>query len=165
MTQLPILTMPSDDITHPIPDLSGYITEGQIVLGRDLDRRGVFPAIDLLPCLSRLMPEGIGEGRTHLDHPALARQLYAGYAQAQRLRLLSSVVGEEGLSPSDRIVLGFGARMEEQFLHQGDERRSLERSMDIAWDLLATLPDEVLLRLSDEQIEHHIRSRRATGTE
>ncbi|MCG6871948.1 MAG: V-type ATP synthase subunit B [Gammaproteobacteria bacterium] len=165
VTQLPILTMPGDDITHPIPDLSGYITEGQIVLGRDLDRRGVFPAIDLLPCLSRLMPEGIGNGRTHADHPALARQLYTVYAQAQRLRLLSSVVGEEGLSPSDRIVLGFGTRMEERFLHQGSERRSLEHSMDIAWQLLAALPEEVLLRLSDEQIERQIRSRRANRTE
>jgi V/A-type H+-transporting ATPase subunit B len=163
VTQLPILTMPGDDITHPIPDLSGYITEGQIVLDRDLDRRGVFPPIKLLPCLSRLMNEGIGEGLTDVDHPALARQLYAAYAQAHRLRLLSSVVGEEGLSASDRRVLKFGERMERQFIHQGGERRSLEQSMDIGWSLLAELPDETLLRLSDAQLDTHIRSRRNAG--
>jgi V/A-type H+-transporting ATPase subunit B len=163
VTQLPILTMPGDDLTHPIPDLSGYITEGQIVLDRDLDRRGIFPPVKLLPCLSRLMNEGIGEGLTHPDHPALAQQLYAAYAQANRLRLLSSVVGEEGLSAADRQVLSFGERMDTEFIHQGEERRSLEQSMDIGWTLLAALPDEALLRLSDAQINEHIRSRRHAG--
>jgi V/A-type H+-transporting ATPase subunit B len=160
VTQLPILSMPNDDITHPIPDLSGYITEGQIVLDRDLDRRGIFPPVKLLPCLSRLMNEGIGKGMTDEDHPTIARQLYAAYAQASRLRLLSSVVGEEGLSDADRLLLRFGEHMDKEFIHQGDERRTLEQSMDIGWKLLARLPDEALLRLSDEQIERHIRPRR-----
>jgi len=157
VTQVPILTMPNDDITHPIADLSGYITEGQIVLDRDLDRRSIFPSIKLLPCLSRLMPEGIGEGMTDADHPALARQLYSSYAQAQRLRLLSSVVGEEGLSDADRQVLEFGRRMDSEFLHQGDDRRTLDESMEIGWRLLAGLPDESLLRLSDAQIASRVR--------
>jgi len=160
VTQVPILTMPDDDITHPIPDLSGYITEGQIVLDRDLDRRGVFPPVKLLPCLSRLMSEGIGAGMTDADHPELARQLYAAYAQAHRLHLLASVVGDEGLSDTDRKVLEFGARMDAEFIHQGEARRTLEESMEIGWTLLARLPDESLLRLSDDQIDRHIRPRR-----
>ena len=113
LTQLPILTMPSDDITHPIPDLTGYITEGQIVLDRDLDRRDLYPPVKLLPSLSRLMKDGIGKGLTDPDHPALAAQLYAAYAQAQQTRVLASVVGEEGLSPSDREYLAFGDRFEQ----------------------------------------------------
>ncbi len=156
ITQVPILTMPNDDITHPIPDLSGYITEGQIVLSRDLERRGVFPPVALLPCLSRLMNKGTGAGMTSADHPALAAQLYSSYAQAQRLKLLSSVVGEEGLSASDRDLLAFLERMESEFLDQGDERRTLEETFDIAWRLLAQLPDESLVRLADRQIAEHI---------
>ncbi len=160
VTQLPILSMPNDDITHPIPDLSGYITEGQVVLDRDLDRRGIFPPVKLLPSLSRLMNEGIGKGLTDPDHPILALQLYAAYAQAHRLRLLSSVVGEEGLSSADRLILRFGDAMEQKFIHQGGERRTLEESMDIGWQLLAELPDEALLRLSEDQLDRQIRGRR-----
>ncbi len=160
ITQMPLLSMPNDDITHPIPDLSGYITEGQIVLDRDLHRRGLFPPVKLLPSLSRLMNDGIGEGLTHADHPALAQQLYAAYAQAQRLRLLSSVVGEEGMTATDRKLLRFGDRMEARFIHQEGARRTLATSMDIGWQLLAELPDEILVRLSDAQLERYIRGYR-----
>ncbi len=160
ITQIPILTMPNDDITHPIPDLSGYITEGQIVLDRDLERRGIFPSIKLLPCLSRLMNQGIGEGMTYADHPALANQLYSSYAQSHRLKLLSSVVGEEGLTETDRQLLRFGERMDEEFIHQGERRRSLEETFDISWRLLAGLPDESLVRLSDAQISANIEPQR-----
>ncbi len=160
ITQMPILTMPNDDITHPIPDLSGYITEGQIVLDRDLERRGIFPPIKLLPCLSRLMNHGIGDGMTHRDHPAFAQQLYSSYAQAHRLKLLSSVVGEEGLSDADRQLLHFGDRMDDEFIRQDDQRRSLEDTFDIGWRLLAELPDESLIRLSDEQITEHVAAHR-----
>ncbi len=157
ITQMPILTMPNDDITHPIPDLSGYITEGQIVLDRDLAQRGIFPPVKLLPCLSRLMNQGIGKGMTHEDHPALAAQLYSSYAQANRLHLLSSVVGEEGLSETDRQLLRFREQLDQRFIQQGDERRTLEKSLATGWELLASLPDESLVRLSDEQIHDHIR--------
>ena len=160
ITQMPILSMPNDDITHPISDLSGYITEGQIVLDRDLERRGVFPPIKLLPCLSRLMNEGIGKDMTHADHPAFAQQLYSSYAQAHQLHLLSSVVGEEGLSATDRRLLRFGERMNREFIHQADQRRTLEETFDIGWRLLSSLPDESLVRLSDSQIGEHIAPRR-----
>ncbi len=160
ITQIPILSMPNDDITHPIPDLSGYITEGQIVLDRELDRRGIFPPIKLLPCLSRLMNHGIGKNMTHVDHPAFAQQLYSSYAQAHHLRLLSSVVGEEGLSAADRQLLRFGERMDDEFIRQDDFRRTLEETFDLGWMLLAELPDEVLVRLSDDQIDEHIKRHR-----
>ena len=156
ITQMPILTMPNDDITHPIPDLSGYITEGQIVLGRELAQRNIFPPVNLLPCLSRLMNKGIGKNLTCEDHPSLAAQLYSSYAQANRLRLLSSVVGEEGLSDTDRRLLRFGESMDQKFIQQGDVRRTLEETMSIAWELLASLPDESLVRLSDQQIAAQI---------
>lgn len=155
LTQLPILTMPSDDIGHPVPDLSGYITEGQIVLSRTLDRAGVWPPIDVLPSLSRLMKVGTGAGFTHPDHPALASQLYAAYARAAQARLLASVVGEDGLSESDRRYLGFGARFERELIHQGAPR-SLEESMRLGWTLLAALPRTELTRLSDAQIAAHL---------
>jgi V/A-type H+/Na+-transporting ATPase subunit B len=162
ITQLPILTMPNDDITHPIPDLSGYITEGQIVLDRDLERRRIFPPIKLLPCLSRLMNDGIGEGLTHADHPAIASQLYAAYAQSNRLRLLSSVVGEDSLSVADRTLLTFGDRMESEFIQQNEQRRTLEQTMEIGWSLLSSLSDDMLLRLSDQQLATHITPRRTS---
>ncbi len=156
ITQVPILTMPNDDLTHPIPDLTGYITEGQIVLDRALQRRKIFPPIKLLPSLSRLMSDGIGEGLTDVDHPALAQQLYAVYAQAHRIRLLSSVVGEEGLSEIDRKILQCGQEMDARFIQQQNERRDLSETMAIGWQLLSTLPDEALSRLSDAQILRHI---------
>ncbi|MCC4115959.1 V-type ATP synthase subunit B [Aromatoleum toluclasticum] len=162
LTQLPILTMPSDDISHPVPDLSGYITEGQIVLSRALDRAGVWPPVDVLPSLSRLMKAGTGKGFTDPDHPALASQLYASYARAAQARLLASVVGEDGLSETDRRYLRFGARFEHELIHQ-DAPRSLEQSMQCGWSLLADLPRSELNRLSDAQLAAHFGEAGATG--
>ena len=158
LTQLPILTMPSDDIGHPIPDLSGYITEGQIVLSRELDRAGIHPPVAVLPSLSRLMKDGTGKGHTHEDHPALASQLYAAYARATQARVLASVVGEEGLSETDRGYLAFGTQFERQLVHQSAPR-PLEASMEVGWRLLAELPRGELARLSDAQIERHLSGR------
>jgi V/A-type H+-transporting ATPase subunit B len=161
LTQLSILTMPADDISHPIPDLTGYITEGQIVLSRDMDRRAVYPPVDVLPSLSRLMKDGTGGRYTHPDHPALASQLYAAYARAVQTRVLASVVGEEGLAAADRQYLAFGGAFEQQLVHQ-DGPRSLEQSMQIGWRLLAGLPVSELSRLSDAQIERHLHPAPAT---
>lgn len=155
LTQLPILTMPSDDITHPIPDLTGYITEGQIVLDRELDRADIYPPVKVLPCLSRLMKDGTGEGFTHKDHPDLANQLYAAYARAVHVRLLASVVGREGLTETDRLFLDFGDAFETQFINQ-QGMRSLEAGMEIGWQLLRILPASELYRLNDRQIEEYI---------
>ena len=157
LTQLPILTMPADDIGHPIPDLTGYITEGQIVLSRDLDRRGVYPPINVLPSLSRLMKDGTGGHYTHPDHPALAGQLYASYARGIQTRVLASVVGEEGLAESDRRHLAFAAAFEDSLVSQTSGARTLEQSMEEGWQLLAMLPKGELTRLSDAQIETHRR--------
>ena len=157
LTQLSILTMPADDIGHPIPDLTGYITEGQIVLSRDLDRRGVYPPVNVLPSLSRLMKDGTGAKYTDPDHPALASQLYAAYARAAQARVLASVVGEEGLAETDRKYLRFGTAFEQQLASQS-EARTLEQSMAIGWTLLAGLPRSELTRLSDAQIAAHIDS-------
>ena len=132
LTQLSILTMPADDIGHPIPDLTGYITEGQIVLSRDLDRRAIYPPIDVLPSLSRLMKDGTGGKYTHPDHPALSSQLYAAYARAVQARVLASVVGEEGLAATDRQYLAFGTAFEDGLVSQS-EPRTLEQSMEVGW--------------------------------
>jgi V/A-type H+-transporting ATPase subunit B len=155
LTQLPILTMPSDDIGHPIPDLSGYITEGQIVLSRELDRAGIYPPVNVLPSLSRLMKDGTGKGYTHADHPALSSQLYAAYAHATQARLLASVVGEEGLSDSDRRYLAFGTEFEGRLVSQAGAR-TLDASMEVGWTLLRGLPRNELARLSDAQIDAHL---------
>jgi V/A-type H+/Na+-transporting ATPase subunit B len=155
VTQVPILTMPNDDITHPIPDLTGYITEGQIVLDRELHRRDLYPPIRLLPSLSRLMKDGTGAGMTHVDHAALAAQLYAAYAQAQQTRILASVVGEDGLSETDRTYLAFGDRFEQDVVAQAD-RRDIEQSLDAGWRALRGLPRNELNRLSDAQIRNHL---------
>ena len=155
LTQLSILSMPSDDITHPIPDLTGYITEGQIVLSRDLDRRGLYPPINVLPSLSRLMKDGTGGKYTHPDHPGLASQLYAAYARAVQTRVLASVVGEDGLSDTDRLYLAFGTRFESQLVNQAGPR-TLAQSMDAGWRLLEPLPRGELTRLSDAQIAAHL---------
>jgi V/A-type H+-transporting ATPase subunit B len=152
LTQMPILTMPSDDISHPIPDLSGYITEGQVVLDREMTRRDVYPPIKVLPSLSRLMKDGTGKGYTHADHPDLANQLYAAYARAIQVRVLASVVGSEGLTAIDRLYLRFGEDFEAGFINQGGERRTLEQSMELGWRLLGLLPRSELHRLSDAQI-------------
>ncbi|EGV16041.1 V-type ATP synthase subunit B [Thiocapsa marina] len=159
VTQVPILTMPNDDITHPIPDLTGYITEGQIVLDRDLHRRDIYPPIRLLPSLSRLMKDGIGKGRTHADHPALAAQLYASYSQAQQTRVLAGVVGEDGLSEDDRKLLLFGDDFEQTVIHQGVDARTLEESMTAGWSALRALPAGELHRLDDRQIREHLLDR------
>jgi V/A-type H+-transporting ATPase subunit B len=155
LTQLPILTMPADDIGHPIPDLTGYITEGQIVLDRELDRRGIYPPVRVLPSLSRLMSSGTGEGYTHTDHPALANQLFAAYARATRVRVLASVVGVEGLTPVDRQFLQFGDTFEERIVAQVTGR-TLEESMRIGWEVLRALPPAELTRLSRRQVERYL---------
>lgn len=155
ITQLPILTMPADDISHPVPDLTGYITEGQVVLDRTLDHKGVFPPINVLPSLSRLMDKGIGEGFSHGDHPALANQLFASYARAVRVRVLASVVGRDGLTSLDRDYLEFADAFEMELIRQ-DERRTLEESMEAGWRVLRHLPSSELTRLSNEQIEAHL---------
>jgi V/A-type H+-transporting ATPase subunit B len=160
LTQLPILTMPADDIGHPIPDLTGYITEGQIVLDRDLDRRGIYPPVRVLPSLSRLMSSGTGKGYTHEDHPALANQLFAAYARATRVRVLASVMGEEGLTDVDRRFLAFGDLFETRIVAQA-AGRTLEDSMRIGWELLRSLPAGELTRLSRAQIEHYLTGRHA----
>jgi V/A-type H+-transporting ATPase subunit B len=155
LTQLSIVTMPADDIGHPIPDLTGYITEGQIVLSRDLDRRGIYPPVNVLPSLSRLMKDGTGARYTHADHPALSSQLYACYARAVQGRVLASVVGEEGLADTDRRYLAFGDAFERELVHQV-EGRTLEESMAVGWKLLSALPAAELTRLSDEQIRANL---------
>jgi V/A-type H+-transporting ATPase subunit B len=147
ITQLIISSMPDDDITHPVPDLTGYITEGQIVLSRDLHGRGLDPPIDVLLSLSRLMNAGIGEGRTRGDHRALANQLYASYAHGRDLRRLVAVVGEGALSPGDRRHLHFADAFEARFIHQAGETRSIEATLELAWQLLGELEDDELKRI------------------
>ena len=155
LTQLPILTMPNDDIGHPVPDLTGYITEGQIVLDRDLDRAGIYPPIRVLPSLSRLMDAGIGAGYTDPDHPALANQLFASYARAIRVRVLASVMGEDSLPDADRRFLEFGSAFEQRLVQQ-QEPRSLEESLARGWELLRALPLSELTRLKPQQVERHL---------
>jgi V/A-type H+-transporting ATPase subunit B len=149
VTQIPILTMPDDDITHPIPDLTGYITEGQLVLSRELHRRGVFPPIDVLPSLSRLMNAGIGPARTVPEHREWADQLYAVYAQGREARLMAAIVGDSGLGAADRRALAFAERFEREFVGQGAFRRSLADTIDTGWRLLETLEREDLLRIRE----------------
>lgn len=156
VTQIPILTMPNDDITHPVPDLTGYITEGQIVLDRDLDNAGIYPPVSILPSLSRLMKDGIGEGYTRADHSALANQLFASYAKVQDARSLASVIGEEELSPVDKKYIAFGKAFEENFLTQGpNEARTMEQSLDLGWRLLSTLPREELDRVDGALLDQY----------
>jgi V/A-type H+-transporting ATPase subunit B len=155
LTQLPILSMPADDISHPIPDLTGYITEGQIVLDRELDRRGIYPPVRVLPSLSRLMSAGTGEGFTHADHPALANQLFACYARAAHVGVLASVMGEESLPEVDRRFLAFGREFEQRLVNQ-DGRRTLEESMALGWQLLRGLPLAELTRLNKHQIDQYL---------
>jgi len=156
ITQVPILTMPGDDITHPIPDLTGYITEGQTVLSRDLQRKGIYPAIDVLPSLSRLMNQGIGKGRTREDHRGVADQLYSAYANGKDLRSLSAIVGEEALSASDRLYLKFADEFENRFVKQGVyEDRSIETTLDLGWELLSALPQSEMKRVKTEFIQKY----------
>ncbi len=156
ITQIPILTMPNDDITHPIPDLTGYITEGQVVLSRELHQKGIYPPIDVLSSLSRMMKDGIGEGRTRKDHPHLYSQLYASYSRVERIRSLASIIGEEELSETDRSYIKFGDAFEKEFINQGKaEIRSIEETLKLGWEVLGNLPESELIRLSKEEIEEY----------
>ncbi|OYT44576.1 V-type ATP synthase subunit B [Candidatus Bathyarchaeota archaeon] len=160
ITMMPILTMPNDDITHPIPDLTGYITEGQIVLDRELHNRGIYPPVNVLISLSRLMKDGIGEGRTREDHADVSSQLYAAYAQCNELRSLASIIGEEGLSQRDRAYLRFGDEFEQRFINQGeDENRTIEETLEIAWDILSILPEEDLTRIRRKFLDKYLKRR------
>lgn len=162
VTQIPILTMPNDDITHPIPDLTGYITEGQIVLSRDLNQIGIFPPVGILPSLSRLMKDGIGAGYTRDDHSDVANQMFASYAQVQDARSLASVIGEDELSPVDRQYIEFGKLFEKHFIGQGFEtNRSIIDTLDLGWDLLSVLPKEELSRLDEKMINKFYNHERA----
>jgi len=155
VTLLPILTMPDDDITHPIPDLTGYITEGQIVLSRQLFRRGIFPPVDVLRSLSRLMNNGIGAGSTREDHRELANQLYSCYAEGQEIRRLTAIVGEEALSDLDRKFLRFADLFEQQMIHQANQERSIEETLDIGWKILGIIPRSELRRINKELISRY----------
>lgn len=156
VTQLPILTMPNDDITHPIPDLTGYITEGQIVLDRSLFGQGIYPPINVLPSLSRLMKDGIGEGYTREDHQAIANQLFSSYAKVGDVRALANVIGEDELSPTDKLYLEFGKAFEAQFVAQGEEEnRSIMETLSIGWELLGMLPREELDRIDTKILDRY----------
>ena len=156
VTQLPILTMPNDDITHPIPDLTGYITEGQIVLSRELFLKGIYPPVSVLPSLSRLMKDGIGEGYTREDHPEVGNQLFAAYAKVNDTRALASVIGEDELSDNDKMYMEFGKHFESEFLSQGNnENRTVEETLELAWKLLRMLPREELDRISTKTLDKY----------
>ena len=157
VTQIPILTMPNDDITHPIPDLTGYITEGQIVLDRDLDTRGIYPPVSVLPSLSRLMKDGIGAGYTRDDHSMLSNQLFASYAKVQDAKALASVIGEDELSAADKQLMEFGRVFEQRFINQGyTENRTIEETLNLGWELLKILPKRELKRIKPEYIEKYL---------
>ena len=165
ITQIPILTMPNDDITHPIPDLTGYITEGQIYVDRQLHNRQIYPPINVLPSLSRLMKSAIGEGRTRRDHADVSNQMYAKYAIGRDAHAMKAVVGEEALSSEDRLSLEFLAKFEQQFLSQGAyENRTISESLDLAWSLLRIFPKELLNRIPGELLEEYYQRRGHHGT-
>ncbi|MDY0257177.1 V-type ATP synthase subunit B [Gudongella oleilytica] len=158
VTLIPILTMPNDDITHPIPDLTGYITEGQVVLARELYQKGVYPPINVLPSLSRLMKDGIGEGFTREDHPEVSNQLFSAYSKVQEVRALAQIVGEEDLSDKDKKYMRFGDAFEKRFVTQSfNENRDMNDTLDLGWDLLKLLPREELDRLKPEMIEKYMK--------
>lgn len=162
VTQIPILTMPNADITHPIPDLTGYITEGQIVLEKSMAQAGVYPPVSVLPSLSRLMKDGIGEGFTRKDHQAVANQLFSCYAKVSDARSLASVIGEEELSPTDQAYLAFGHHFEQHFINQGDtEDRTIDQTLDMGWDLLCLLPKEELDRVETDLLAQFYAKHRA----
>ena len=157
ITQIPILSMPNDDISHPIPDLSGYITEGQIVLDRELFQRGIYPPVAGLPSLSRLMKDGIGPGMTREDHKDVASQLFAAYARVKQIRNLASIIGEEELSPADKQYLKFGEKFERDFLTQNEhDNRSIGRTLDLGWKVLSDLPREDLLRVNEKFLDKYM---------
>ncbi len=157
ITQMPILTMPSDDISHPVPDLTGYITEGQIVLDREMYQRGIYPPVAGLPSLSRLMKDGIGQGRTRDDHPHLASQLFAAYSKVKDVRSLAAVIGAEELSPIDQMYLKFGDEFEKRVIAQGEfENRTIDQTLEIGWNTLRLLPRSELLRVTTEELDKYL---------
>ncbi len=157
ITQIPILTMPNDDISHPIPDLTGYITEGQIVLDREMSQKGLYPPVAGLPSLSRLMKDGIGKGMTREDHAAVSSQLFASYSKVKTIRNLAAIIGEEELSDLDKLYLKFGEEMETKFFSQGEyENRSIDETLDLGWKILSILPRDELYRISDELIAKYM---------
>ncbi|WP_296849823.1 V-type ATP synthase subunit B, partial [uncultured Methanobrevibacter sp.] len=157
ITQMPILVMPQDDITHPIPDLTGYITEGQIVLSREISRKGIYPPVDVLPSLSRLMSGGIGGDKTRDDHSGVSDQLYSAYAEGRELRDLVAVVGEEALTERDQKFLEFAQAFEDRFITQSkDEDRTIFETLDLGWDLLKILPKTELKRVKEEFVEQYL---------
>ncbi len=161
ITQIPILTMPEDDKTHPIPDLTGYITEGQIILSRDLHRAGIYPPIDVMPSLSRLKEKGIGEGKTREDHSSLSNQLFAAYARGREARELLLILGEAALTEVDKLYVEFANRFEQKFVTQEErENRTIEDTLDLGWELLRILPREELKRVSPEQIQFYLDKKR-----
>jgi V/A-type H+-transporting ATPase subunit B len=157
ITQIPILTMPNDDISHPIPDLTGYITEGQIVLDREMSQKGVYPPVNGLPSLSRLMKDGIGAGMTREDHAGVSSQLFAAYSKVKSIRNLAAIIGEEELSAVDKQYLRFGEELESKFFAQDEyENRTIEQTLDIGWKCLSLLPREELYRIKPEFIEKYL---------
>jgi len=166
ITQIPILTMPEDDKTHPIPDLTGYITEGQIILNRQLQHKGIYPPIDVLPSLSRLRDKGIGEGKTREDHPDVANQLFAAYARGREAEELATILGEASLTDLDRLYMRFAEEFEEKFVQQGEyEDRSIEDTLSRGWDLLRMLPREELKRIQDIHLEHFYNGQSSSSEE
>lgn len=166
ITQIPILTMPNDDITHPIPDLTGYITEGQVVLDRSLHQKGIYPPIMVLPSLSRLMKDGIGEGYTRGDHPQVANQLFASYAKVQEVKALASVIGEDELSETDRQYMAFGTAFEKEFVAQRfNENRPIEATLDLGWHLLGILPKSELNRVDEDLLNEYYHPFKEKGDE
>ncbi len=156
ITMIPILTMPEDDKTHPIPDLTGYITEGQLILSRELHQKGIYPPMDVLPSLSRLKDKGIGPGKTREDHPDLSNQLFAAYTKGREVRELVVILGEEALSDLDQIYLKFADAYEKEFIEQGDDERSIEDTLAIGWELISMIPEEELRRIKPELIEKYM---------
>ena len=157
ITQIPILTMPNDDISHPIPDLTGYITEGQIVLDREMSQKGMYPPVSGLPSLSRLMKDGIGDGMTREDHAAVSSQLFACYSKVKSIRNLAAIIGEEELSDLDKLYLRFGNELEGKFFTQGEyEDRSIDETLDLGWKILSILPREELYRIKDELLDKYL---------
>ncbi len=166
ITLIPILTMPNDDITHPIPDLTGFITEGQIVLNRELNQKGIYPPIDILPSLSRLMKDGIGETYTRKDHSDLSSQLFASYSRVQDVRALSQIIGEDDLSDMDKLYLEFGRNLEERFISQeSSENRSILETLDLGWEILSVLPPTELDRIQSEILNEYYHGSSETDSE
>lgn len=164
ITQLPILTMPEDDITHPIPDLTGYITEGQIILSRGLHRKGIYPPVDVLPSLSRLKDKGIGKGKTREDHADLLNQLFAAYARGKEAKELAVILGEGALTENDKAFAEFADKFEDRYVRQGEyENRSILETLELGWELLAPLPLSELKRVRDEYIDKYLKPKRQGG--